>query len=412
MQDLIKKYLPLRLVGWIKWLYSLYRIALVRKHGVFNYVSKNNNKIPRILFYDINGLSYAGTQKFIQILAKYLNKDKYEVFLMYASKNHNERKEYLENSGVKLIDFDYKEIESKLPFYISEMKPHIFDVIKNNKIDLLVVAGSGYPEFPTANITKLPIIFLNVFGSVNIQRNIKKHVCMSHLLANIISKSIPKKKIEVLYIPSEGPNLDSAELGRELRLKLGFTDNDVVFGRIGRPDDNIFDPIGINAFKKVVKEYPNSHYLIVAPSPKLQKIVNEENISNIHFLPLIPDEKDIWAFHNAIDVLAHFRKDGETCGLNIAESMLCGKPIISHKSLIWNAHLEYLDNSFSRVAEVDNSSQYAEFMKEFIEAKKNGKIVEIGKYAKENGDKLFLIENNIGKFEELIEFSIKNKKYL
>ncbi len=188
-----------------------------------------------------------------------------------------------------------------------------------------------------------------------------------------------------------------------LRKKLGFNDNDVVFGRIGRPDDNIFDPIGINAFKEVVKKYSNAHYLIVAPSPKLEQIVREENIPNVHFLPLIAEEKDVWAFHNAIDVLAHFRKDGETCGLNIAESMLCGKPIISHKSVVWNAHLEYLDNSFSRVAEIDDSNQYAEYMKEFIEAKNNGKIVEMGKRAKEKGDELFLIQNNIGKFEKWID---------
>jgi glycosyltransferase involved in cell wall biosynthesis len=403
MQELIKMYLPPKLVGLIKWMYSAYRLGLARKYGVLNYVSKNRNKISRILFYDINGLSYAGTQKFIQILAKYLNKDKYDVFLMYASKNHNERREYLENSGVKLIDFDFRDVGKKLPYYVFDMKPHIFDVIRDNQIDLMIVAGSGYPEFPVANITKLPVIFLNVFGSVDIQKNIRKHVCMSNLLANIINKCIPNNKIEVLYIPSEGPDSNSAELGRELRLKMGFTDSDVVFGRIGRPDDNIFDAIGINAFKKIVKDYPNAHYLVVSPPPMLCQIVKDEDISNVHFLPPISDEKDIWAFHNAIDVLAHFRKDGETCGLNIAESMLCGKPIISHKSFMWNAHLEYLDNSFSRIAEIDDCDQYAEFMKEFIEFKKNGKLLEMGRKAKEKGDELFLIKNNIGKFENWID---------
>ncbi len=403
--SLAKKIFPSCFLNKAKILLSFYRLYISRRRGGIceynNNLSNDNKKI--ILFYEINGLSYAGTQKNLQILAKYLDKKKYEVFFMYSSKNHSERKGYLENSGIHLIDFDYESVENKLPFYITGMKPHIFDVIKDYNIDLFVTAGSGYPEFPTANIIKLPIIFINVFGSVSVQKNIVKHVCNSSLTANTIRPCITSDKVEVMYVPSEGPSEIPLNRGRNLRIKLGINENEFIFGRIGRPDDNIFDPIGINAFKEVVKKYSNAHYLIVAPSPKLEQIVREENIPNVHFLPLIAEEKDVWAFHNAIDVLGHFRKDGETCGLNIAESMLCGKPIISHKSVVWNAHLEYLDNSFSRVAKIDDLNQYAEFMKEFIEAKNNGKIVEMGKHAKEKGDELFIIQNNMGKFEKWID---------
>jgi len=404
-----KKFLPSSFLNKAKILLSYYRLLISRLRGgicKYNNNLSNDNK-KRILFYEINGLSYAGTQKNLQILAKYLDKEKYEVFFMYSPKNHSERRGYLENTGIKLIDFDYEDIQKDLPFWVSGMKPHIFDVIKDNNINLLVTTGPGYPEFPTANITRLPIIFINVFGSVSVQKNIAKHVCNSNLTANTIRPCITSDKVEVMYVPSEGPSEDSFERGRNLRIKLSISENEFIFGRIGRPDDNIFDPIGINAFKEAVKEYSNCHYLIVAPSPKLIQIVEEEKIPNVHFLPLIPNEKDIWAFHNAIDVLAHFRKDGETCGLNIAESMMCGKPIISHKSIIWNAHLEYLDNTFSRVAEIDDANQYTEYMKEFIQLKRNGRLFEMGKKAKEKGDELFHIKNNIGKFENWIDEVLK-----
>ncbi len=222
--SLAKKIFPSCFLNKAKILLSYYRLHISRFRGgncEYNNNISNDNK-KRILFYDINGLSYAGTQKNLQILAKYLDKEKYEVFFMYSSKNHSERKGYLENSGINLIDFDYESVEKKLPFYITGMKPHIFDVIKDHKIDLFVTAGSGYPEFPTANITKLPIIFINVFGSVTVQKNIKKHVCMSHLLANIINKCIPNNKIEVLYIPSEGPVENSVELGEDITKKIRF----------------------------------------------------------------------------------------------------------------------------------------------------------------------------------------------
>ena len=179
------------------------------------------------------------------------------------------------------------------------------------------------------------------------------------------------------------------------------------FGRIGRASDNIFDPIGIMAFKQVVKEIQNVHYLVMSPPPILRKIVEEQKIPNVHFLEPSAREKDVWAFHQANDVLAHFRKDGESCGLNIEEAMLCGKPIISHKSRYWNAHLEYLDDSFSRIAEIDNVEQYAEYMREFTELKQNGKILEMGKEAKEKAEKLFLIKNNINRFEKWVDEALK-----
>jgi len=403
----LKNKLPTWLIRVLKYYLSAYRLFIARKKPISDYKPQKLGGKKNILFYDINGLSYAGTQKFIQILAKYLNKKKYNVFFMYSSKNNSERKAYLENSGVTLIDFKYESIENKLPYYIKDMQPHIFDVIKDDQINLLVIPGSGYPEFPTANLTKIPIISLNVFGSINIQKNIFKHVCMSNLLTNIISVCMPKEKIETLYIPSEGPTNDSYELGKNLRIKLNLVETDVIFGRIGRPDDNIFDSIGIKAFQKIVKKYTNAYYLIVAPAPKLKQIVESEKIPNVIFLEPISQETEVWAFHQALDVMAHFRLDGETCGLNIAESMLCAKPIITHKSPIWNAHLEYLEPSFSRVAEIGNVEQYASFMEEFIQKKQTGQLEQMGSFAKKKAEKLFLIQNNINKFEQWIDESLE-----
>lgn len=387
----------------LKYALSRYRLYLARKKTIFSYSPRVHQGKKNILFYDINGLSFAGTQKFIQILAKHLDKEKYNVYLMYSSKNHSERRSYLENSGVELLDFQYRTFEKKLPYYIDGMKPHIFDVIKDKKIDLVVIPGSGYPEFPLANLTNMPAISLNVFGSINTQKNIYKHVCMSDLLANIISVCIPKSKIATMYIPSEGPVSNSHKLGKNLREKFNLTENDVVFGRIGRPDNNIFDPIAIRAFKKIVNKYPRVYYMIVAPAPDLKRIVQTENIPHVILIDKISAESDIWAFHQSLDAMAHFRLDGETCGLNIAESMLCGKPIITHRSPIWNAHLEYLEPAFSQVADIGNVEQYANYMEEFIQKKQSGQLETMGQLAKAKADKLFLIQNNIHRFESWLD---------
>ncbi|MBC7981814.1 hypothetical protein H7X65_01940, partial [Candidatus Parcubacteria bacterium] len=133
-----------------------------------------------------------------------------------------------------------------------------------------------------------------------------------------------------------------------------------------------------------------------------KKLVIEKKIPNVHWLEPSYLEDEVWAFHQAIDVLAHFRNDGESFGLNIAESMLVGNPILTHKSHIWNAHLEYLDNSFSRYTDKDDYEQYAKNMIEFAELHNSGKLKEMGQEAKIKAEGLFLIENCIGKYENII----------
>jgi len=370
------------------------------------------NTKPRILFYHVSGLSFGGTEKFLQIIAKYLNKEKYDVFFMYSPKPRGNtatkldgRRSYFNDSRVNLIEFQYDEMTQKYPYEIKNMRPHIKNIIQEKNIDLLVTAGSGYSEFPFNNIRNIPIILLNIFGSPNVQKNILKNVCLSKEVSKKIESIVEKNKIEIMGIPSEGPTPDSFTLGQKIREKFEIKDTDMVFGRIGRPDNAIFDPIGIRAFKKIVKEFPDTHYIIMSPPPVLVEMVEREQIPNVHFLPSSAKEEDVWAFHQSIDAVAHFRNDGESFGLNIVESMLCGKPVITHRSHIWNAHLEYLEPAFSRVANKDNVDTYASFMKEFTLLKQQGKLKELGEKAREKSEE-FLIENQIVRFEKLVDESI------
>jgi len=383
---------------------------LFDKTGDFEFTNFNQKNKKRILVYHINSLGFAGTEKFLQILAKYLNKNKYEVFFMHPDESNLEkiqRLNYVKKGNIQPIPFTYKKISKIPPYYISEMSPDIFKLIKKLKIDLLVTPGSGHANYPFSIIKNIPIILLNIFGQPNVQKNISHHICISHEVADKLKPIVPDIKIKILPVPSEGPNKNSWQTGLNLRYKHDIKDTDFVFGRIGRPDDNIFDPIGIRAFQKVVVKYPQAHYLIMAPMPKLVDIVKSENIPNVYFLEPSSKEEDVWAFHQALDTMAHFRFDGESFGLNIAESMLCAKPIITHKSPIWNAHLEYLEPSFSRVAEINDVNSYAKYMEEFIQKKQTGELLKMGKIAKAKADKLFLIENNINKFETWIDESLE-----
>ncbi|MFA5997328.1 MAG: glycosyltransferase family 4 protein [Candidatus Paceibacterota bacterium] len=384
--------------------------------------NRQTNKRPKVLFFDLCGGGHGGTSKEMQILAKYLDKSKYDVYFMYSSKQavnrinvegtlptngSTQRAKKLEEYGVKLIDFQYESVNPEFPYIISGMNPNFFDVLKNKNIDILIVTTDGKSYFPFNLVRDIPIILLNVFGSYSVQKNISYNVGYTQELTDRINRVVDKKIIRQMYIPCEYPTPNSIEDGKALRNNLGIKDTDVVFGRIGRNVDAIFDTIGINAFKKIVAKYPEAHFLIVSPPPALEKIVEEEKIPNVHLLPPTASEEEIWAFHQANDVYAHFRKDGETFGLNIAEAMMCGKPIITHRSFMWNGHLEYLEPAFSRVADIDDVEGYAKFMEEYIEINKNGALKEVGLFAKTKAEKIFSPTNIINEFELLIDSSIK-----
>lgn len=367
---------------------------------------------PVMLFYDSEGLSSSGTSKTLQILARHLDKDRYSVFYMYPIRQDTRRlgntspdgwRDYVLSGHVNLIPFDFHSIEPDYPLVVHGMSPNVFDVIRALRVSVIVTAGAGRSQFPVNLIRRTPILFWNIFGGEHDQPNIVKHICVSKTVASLAARSIRGDKIEVMYNPTEGPNPSSSLDGLALRRRLGIPDEDIVFGRIGRPDDSIFDPIGIRAFQCVVTEKPWVHYLIMSPPPILERLVHDEGLPNVYLLSPSSREEDVWAFHNAIDVLAHFRRDGESCGLSIGEAMLCGKPIISHRSLQWNAHLEYLDPTCSFVADVDNVDQYRHALEMFGEDRDRSLIKRMGERAREKATPLFKIEHSLCRFTAWID---------
>lgn len=367
---------------------------------------QNNSEKINVLIYHVTALSFGGTEKNLQMIAKYLNKDKYNVFLMHATKTEKTRLEYLKDSNVTILPFDYESIHSSWPYFINNMNPKLESVINQYNIDCIVTATPGQTIYPLINIKHIPIILINIFGSFSMQKNIKKHICISYEVKKLTQRVVHQNKLKVMYIPSEKPIINR-EAAQKLRERFNIKDNELVFGRIGRSDDSIFDPIGLLAFEIAVKENPNIHYLIMSPSKSAHELVTKHNIPNVHWLEPSFKEEDVWIFHQAIDVLAHFRLDGESCGLNIIESMLVGNPILTHKSHIWNAHLEYLDDSFSRYSQKDDFKQYAQNMIEFASLHQQGKLSILGLQAKEKAEKMFLIENVIEKYEDIINEAIK-----
>jgi glycosyltransferase involved in cell wall biosynthesis len=399
--------LPKILRRSIVWLIEFFALmAVYAKDGRVAPTKHQKSGKTNVLIYHIDALSFGGTEKNLQMIAKYLDKATYNVFLLHGTKTEKNRAAYLDGAGVEILNFSHENTGRAWPYYFTSMNPALEQIVQDKNIDCIITATPGQTIYPFIKIRNIPIILINIFGSFSMQKNIVMNLCVSNAVQSLAERVVNKKKLMVQYNPSEKP-LWNKEEAKTIRESFGIADSDLVFGRIGRADNSIFDPIGLLGFEAAVRIHPDIHYIIMSPAEAAKKLVEDRSIPNVHFLAPSYLEEDVWAFHQAIDVLAHFRKDGESCGLNIIESMLVGNPILTHKSSIWNAHLEYLDDSFSRYAEIDDYNQYGENIAQFRTLHETGELKIMGERAKEKAEKLFLIENTINLYQNIIDEAVK-----
>jgi len=88
---------------------------------------------------------------------------------------------------------------------------------------------------------------------------------------------------------------------------------------------------------------------------------------------------------------------------------MCAKPVITHKSFVWNEHLSYLDDSFSRVANQDNIEEYAQYLVEFIKNKPTGVLKDMGMKAREKALGNFAPKVVSQKFEKFLDKALQVK---
>jgi glycosyltransferase involved in cell wall biosynthesis len=112
-----------------------------------------------------------------------------------------------------------------------------------------------------------------------------------------------------------------------------------VLGRLSRP--NLDDgEIILECLLRIFRKYPNTYFLNIGASDNFKK--SARNLTKVYCLPPTSDESLIDEFLKSLDIFLHYRREGETFGLNIAEAMHRGIPVVSHRSDIDNAQVELL----------------------------------------------------------------------
>tara|TARA_Y100000310_G_scaffold157072_1_gene156487 strand:- start:1140 stop:3107 length:1968 start_codon:yes stop_codon:yes gene_type:complete len=278
----------------------------------------------KLIVHYLHHLGIGGTAKVVQILCKNFKKmdKKFHHVLAYKAHGELEREPFFEEILGKENLISYASV------------PEFYEIVKEIKPFIMHRQTSGQPEMPfapplTQHIEHLisTAIFGHVDESVPLSRVIYISNSMQHC-AGIFGPTV-----RLIGIPVEAPLTNE-----DLRKELDIPKDAFVFGRIGRDDNDIYDPVNLGGFSQV--EDDNTYFVALAASDVLKTTAEGMGIKNIRYVDKTLDDVRISKFYNTLDVLAHSRKDGECNPGNIWEGFAHGKPVVSHYGIPYNGHIQ------------------------------------------------------------------------
>lgn len=296
----------------------------------------------RVAFIKFAGLSAGGTERWLQTMAANLPKNRFEVDYYYcdaadyigSSYKHadtdNSRVQYMLEHDVNLIKFRVgaKDVTTPTHDWLDSDFLQIFD---SNKYDFVQTAKAGPAEYPYF-LLPLPIVeYVSLDAGVDRSPNIIHSIHISEWQRRRwFARGGNLANSSVIPVPASPPSTTD-----NLRQSLGIPAGAIVAGFHQRADNDIYSPIPLRAFKKIVN--PNRHFVIMGGGTMYRKQAKELELSNVHFIAHKGDSQEVSKFLNTLDIFAHGRRDGETFGTVFAEAMMHGIPCISHRSEIANA---------------------------------------------------------------------------
>ena len=306
--------------------------------------------IKPIVIHHLNDLTLGGTEKMVQIhLSHFVKDNTFNHYLAYRAQGDKAREEY------------FKEILGSEKLICYDSHSTLLNIIRDKKPFILHRYSAGIPEFPFVKEIKehtKHFVSTSVFGDQDDTIDISKVIYVSKHVQWMVGQQ-ESENHHVVRNPIEAPYST-----KDLREELDIPKYAFVFGRIGRDDENIYDPINIEAYAKVASG--NTYFVIVNPSGSARDDIKRLNITSAKFIERTTSEVRLSQFYNTIDVLAHARKDGECNCASIWEAAAHRKPVISHYGEIFNGHMETIQDSGFVVLPGD-VNEYARIMKAFID---------------------------------------------
>jgi glycosyltransferase involved in cell wall biosynthesis len=327
----------------------------------------------KVLHY-LRHLGLGGTDKTCQLFFENASED-FQVAVAYESGGNNPRLgEFVKSAkvcGGTLYAVDsYQDGPSGLP-----VGSDLQAVINEFKPDILHVYRSGFQEFPVCYVGVRHVVETNVFGFLDPSSQIDRSLFMSKWLMDyaLRNKTIPSEyqnRFHFVNNPVEDP-FTSDKLAEVVRWKKENPDC-VVLGRVGRPDNGIYNAVNVNAARLLRMQGHDVRFVVVAPP---ENMVKDLIAFEIPFFAIEPttDPLILSTAYNSMDIYAHARADGETFGVNIAEAMIHGLPVVTHIATpshpgmgVFQSQTELVDDRETGFIVNNDPAEYAGALKELL----------------------------------------------
>lgn len=324
----------------------------------------------KILHY-LRHLGLGGTEKTCQLFFEHADKSEFEVHVAYEATGQHPRKKEFEKSaavcGGQLWEIDSYSNNVKVDGWSLQ------SVIDQVNPDILHVYRSGYRDFPEPghHINVPHFVETNVFGFYDNNPKISRSLFMSKWLMHDTVKKLGIKpdRFDFVNNPVEMP-CTAATLPISDRWR---SDGAIVVGRCGRPDNGIYNAVSVDAVRLLRMQGYDIRFLVVAPPSNMIDDLCRHEIPFYVIEPTV-DPLVLSTFYNSVDIYTHARADGETFGVNIAEAMIHGKPVITHIATpsvpgmgVFQSQTELVDTGKTGFVVNNTPSEYAEALKILID---------------------------------------------
>jgi glycosyltransferase involved in cell wall biosynthesis len=194
-------------------------------------------------------------------------------------------------------------------------------------------------------LPKIPVVQTNVFGHLYNPRedawtDFRLYISWTSCVqaARRVYLKLDRnffRRNSVAVYPLDAVEPSQPEAVSVFRRNLGVADDEVLFGRIGRPDLGKWSDLVLDAFRIASRGNHKVKLLLREAPPEIaSQLRAAPDARRFIFLPATADASELRLTLSALDVVLHTALNGESFGYGIAEPMNLGKPVITH-SVPW-----------------------------------------------------------------------------
>lgn len=217
------------------------------------------------------------------------------------------------------------------------------------KPDVIHVHAPGHPHAgdilgeALARLPKIPVVQTNVFGRLENPREdrwtdfrlfISWTSCVQSARRSFrrLDEDFFRRASVAVYPldPDDGPG--SAEAAR-FRTAHGVREDEVLFGRLSRPEPNKWTDLPLRGFRLAARQNPRIKLLLREPPPAVARAIEgSQDRDRFVILSVTGDPAELARTIASLDVVLHASIIGESFGYGIAEPMNQAKPVIANST--------------------------------------------------------------------------------